>query len=96
MQVLALVLRAPSGFNMQPYQCIVVTSDEAKQKLSKGMLGSNQQRSVAKKSSVLSDREGLTCRASLESFVESVRMFANTISTNSGYDSGTKFAHANK
>lgn len=47
-QVLALVVRAPSGFNMQPYQCIVVTSDEAKQRLSKGMLGSNQQRSVAK------------------------------------------------
>lgn len=52
-QVLALVLRAPSGFNMQPYQCIVVTSDEAKQKLSKGMLGSNQQRVLEAGASVI-------------------------------------------
>lgn len=43
-QVLALVLRAPSGFNMQPYECIVVTSDEAKERLSKAMLGPNSQR----------------------------------------------------
>lgn len=43
-QVLALVLRAPSGFNIQPYECIVVTSYEAKQKLSRAMLGENQQR----------------------------------------------------
>ncbi|CAM9092527.1 unnamed protein product [Ascophyllum nodosum] len=43
-KVLGLVLRAPSGFNIQPYECVVVTSDEAKQKLSKAMLGENQQR----------------------------------------------------
>jgi len=44
LQVLALVLRAPSGFNIQPYECIVVTSDEAKQKLSSAMLGPNRER----------------------------------------------------
>ncbi|CAN0413565.1 unnamed protein product, partial [Ectocarpus sp. 13 AM-2016] len=43
-KVLALVLRAPSGFNIQPYECIVVTSDEAKQKLSRAMLGQNRER----------------------------------------------------
>ncbi|CAM9593041.1 unnamed protein product [Ectocarpus fasciculatus] len=46
-KVLALVLRAPSGFNIQPYECIVVTSDEAKQKLSKAMLGPNRERVLA-------------------------------------------------
>ena len=38
---MALVLGTPSGFNAQPYECIVVTSDEAKEKLSKAMLGLN-------------------------------------------------------
>ncbi|CAN0403000.1 unnamed protein product, partial [Ectocarpus fasciculatus] len=36
-KVVALVLGTPSGFNAQPYECIVVTSDEAKHKLSKAM-----------------------------------------------------------
>ncbi|CBJ49232.1 nitroreductase-like protein [Ectocarpus siliculosus] len=46
-KVLALVLRAPSGFNIQPYECIVVTSDEAKHKLSRAMLGPNRERVLA-------------------------------------------------
>lgn len=43
-EVLALVLRSPSGFNAQPYECVVVTSEEAKKKLSKAMLGANRER----------------------------------------------------
>lgn len=44
LQVLGLVLRAPSGFNIQPYECIVVTSEQGKQKLSTAMLGPNRER----------------------------------------------------
>ncbi|CAM9616606.1 unnamed protein product [Scytosiphon promiscuus] len=43
-KVLALALRAPSGFNIQPFECIVVTSEEAKQRLSSAMLGPNRER----------------------------------------------------
>lgn len=43
-EVLALVMRSPSGFNAQPYECVVVTSEEAKKKLSKAMLGANRER----------------------------------------------------
>lgn len=44
LQVLGLVLRAPSGFNIQPYECVVVTSEEGKKKLSAAMLGPNRER----------------------------------------------------
>ena len=44
LEVLALVMRSPSGFNAQPYECVVVTSEEAKKKLSKAMLGANRER----------------------------------------------------
>eukprot|EP00752_Nemacystus_decipiens_P012639 g11194.t1 len=43
-KVLGLVLRAPSGFNIQPYECIVVTSEEGKKKLGAAMLGPNRER----------------------------------------------------
>ncbi|CAM9860003.1 unnamed protein product [Pylaiella littoralis] len=43
-KVLALVLRAPSGFNIQPYEVIVITSEEGKKKLSSAMLGPNRER----------------------------------------------------
>lgn len=43
-EVLALVMRSPSGFNAQPYECVVVTSEEAKKKLSRAMLGANRER----------------------------------------------------
>ncbi|CAM9886021.1 unnamed protein product, partial [Choristocarpus tenellus] len=43
-KVLALVSRAPSSFNSQPYMCIVVTSEDAKHNFSRAMLGPNRKR----------------------------------------------------
>ncbi|CAM9786514.1 unnamed protein product, partial [Discosporangium mesarthrocarpum] len=43
-QVLSLVSRAPSSFNIQPYVCVVITSDEAKKRVSWAMMGPNRQR----------------------------------------------------
>jgi nitroreductase len=43
-QILDTARRAPSGFNAQPYRCIVVSSPEAKEKLSKYCIGHNAHR----------------------------------------------------
>jgi nitroreductase len=43
-RLMRATLRAPTAFNVQPYKALVVTSDEAKQQLSKCMLGPNAHR----------------------------------------------------
>lgn len=59
-ELLTLSQRAPSSFNVQPYTCVVVRGEEAKQRLAGAMLGSNGQ-------SVLEAPVTLVLAADLES-----------------------------
>ena len=43
-KLIELTQQAPSSFNLQPYKLIIVRSDEAKGRLSRAMLGANQEK----------------------------------------------------